>query len=103
MGKYTLHTDEVGDMAHIPSLRSELNRSLGDLVPAVHEEAEFVFEEEFPLADGGFMPGVAPPPDTNLPAGASQSFAVFPTVVKLIARISSRVLVGLPLCEFSLA
>lgn len=33
--------------------------------------------------------------------GASQSFAVFPTVVKMIARISSRVLVGLPLCKFS--
>lgn len=53
MGKYTLYTDEVGDMAHIPSIRNELNRSLGDLVPTVHEEAQVVFEDEFPLKGDG--------------------------------------------------
>ena len=49
MARYTLHTGEVGDMAHIPALRGDLNRSLGDLVPCVHEEAQVVFDSEFPL------------------------------------------------------
>jgi hypothetical protein len=40
-------------MVHIPNLRSELNRSLGELVPCVHEEADVVFETEFPLDVNG--------------------------------------------------
>lgn len=47
----TLHTDEIGDNIQIPVIVNTLNRSLGDLVPLVHDEAVLAFDEAFPFDD----------------------------------------------------
>jgi hypothetical protein len=45
----TLYTDEIGDNIQVPVIQNILNRSLGDLIPLVHEEAVLAFEDAFPF------------------------------------------------------
>ncbi|TEB33115.1 cytochrome P450 [Coprinellus micaceus] len=78
--RYTMFDSEIGDNGHVAPIREKLNRSLSDLVPEVYDEAKFVFHDEFPLVD-------------------ERPFVAFPTIVKIIARTSNRILVGLPLCR----
>ena len=47
---YTLHMDEVRAPHQVPII---LNRSLGELLPLVHQEVVLAFEETFPLEGDG--------------------------------------------------
>ena len=51
--RFTLHQEEIGDHIQVPAIQSNFNRSLGFLVPEVHDEAIAAFEEAFPLEGNG--------------------------------------------------
>ncbi|KAJ3547022.1 hypothetical protein NMY22_g1818 [Coprinellus aureogranulatus] len=82
--KYTTLTvtDHPKDNIQIPPIKEKLTRTLGELVPEVHDELRATFEDEFPSKGEEWQPLVA-----------------FPSVIKLVARISNRVLVGQTLCR----
>ncbi|KAF5332161.1 hypothetical protein D9611_008152 [Ephemerocybe angulata] len=79
--KHTMWYDEIGDHLQVKPIRQNLNRSLGELLPLVHEEAVLAFEDAFPLTNEW------------------QSHEFVPALLKIVARISNRALVGLPLCR----
>ena len=45
--------DEVRAPHQVPIIMNILNRSLGELLPLVHQEVVLAFEETFPLEEGG--------------------------------------------------
>ncbi|KAJ7137551.1 cytochrome P450 [Mycena crocata] len=69
---------------HDNVVRSTLTRNLGRCFPDVHDEIVCAFDDVLPL-DGQ--------------AQDWQSFQVLPGVMKIVARTSNRLFVGLPLCR----
>ncbi|RXW20791.1 hypothetical protein EST38_g5070 [Candolleomyces aberdarensis] len=84
----TLHTDEIGDNIQIPVIVNTLNRSLGDLVPLVHDEAVLAFDEAFPFDDS-----------EGKSEDGWKSFKISRPIMSIVGRVSNRILVGLPLCR----
>ncbi|KAF5332141.1 hypothetical protein D9611_008153 [Ephemerocybe angulata] len=81
-GEFTMYFKEIGDGLQIGPIRHNLTRSLGDLLPSVHEEAVLALEDAFPLKENEW-----------------KSYVFMPSLLKVVTRISNRVLVGLPLCR----
>ena len=78
-----LHQKVVTDTVHKDVIQKELTRRLGDFTADVNEEIDFAFRKAW---------GVNTKDWTTVTAYNSMS--------EVISRISNRVLVGLPLCEF---
>ncbi|KAJ2936513.1 hypothetical protein H1R20_g580, partial [Candolleomyces eurysporus] len=85
----TLHTDEIGDNIQIPVIANTLNKSLGSLVPLVHDEAVLAFEEAFPFNRE----------DEEGSQDGWKSFTISKPIMSIVGRVSNRILVGLPLCR----
>jgi len=80
LGKYT----GIGSTEHpeaINAIRIDLTRNLGKLLGDLQNEVKFCFDKE-----------VGPCPDWT-------EITVYPTVVQIVAGLSARAFVGLPLCR----
>ncbi|TEB20019.1 cytochrome P450 [Coprinellus micaceus] len=75
-------TAEARDNIQIPPIKGQLTRLLDELVPEVHDEIKAAFDDEFPSGEEEWC-----------------SFVALPSIIKMVARISNRVLVGQSLCR----
>ncbi|KAF9060591.1 cytochrome P450 [Rhodocollybia butyracea] len=76
-----LFTDEL---YHIPAIRTKLNLNLGDILPHLLEEMYAAFEDIV---------------DTQIGDKGWSSITVYPTVCRVVCRVTSRVFVGKTLCR----
>ena len=98
---YTVAPDASVDLIHIKAIREQLPRNLACLFPGLLEEVELALDEMIPAAQGGTRRCSAPENRgamLSLPAGWVPVTA-FPTVARIISRVSNRVFVGAPLCK----
>lgn len=82
--EHTLFVKEIDDHVQTTVIRSQLNRSLAEFIPLVHEDMVLAFEDSFPMLEKSEQ---------------WNSFVVAPEIMKIVTRMSSRVLVGVPLCR----
>ncbi|KAI5890495.1 cytochrome P450 [Schizophyllum commune H4-8] len=67
---------------HIPVLQTQLTHNIHDLIPAMRDEMQAVFEDQVPTSGEGW-----------------QAVPALTTVTEVICRITNRVFVGIPLCR----
>jgi hypothetical protein len=93
--------DEVRAPHQVAIIMNILNRSLGELLPLVHQEMVLAFEETFPLEGDGQCLTFQSYASSILSAFPTdwKSFAISRPIMNIIGRISNRVIVGLPLCK----
>ncbi|CAK5271274.1 unnamed protein product [Mycena citricolor] len=80
--RYTQGHELLDNPYHIATVRTSLTRNLGRIFPEVRDEIECAFDDVFAL----------PEDDWKL-------IPVLPSIMKVIARTSNRLFVGLPLCR----
>ena len=93
--------DEVRTPHQVAIIMNILNRSLGELLPLVHEETVLAFEEAFPLEGDGRCLAFRfyTFPVLSKWFTGWKSFTISRPIMNIVGRISNRVLVGLPLCK----
>ncbi|KIJ50513.1 hypothetical protein M422DRAFT_27187 [Sphaerobolus stellatus SS14] len=80
-GKYFLGPTINTNRYHVPIVRNQLTRNLGHLFDDIREEGALAIEENIPITDEW----------TNI--------KVYPALLQVIARMSNRTFVGVPLCR----
>ncbi len=91
--------DTVVNAYHIGMVRSDLTKNINNILPDMHDELEQCFPEIVPMTDGAlsfhrecaFMLILLSIEWTAVPAMAKMS--------QIVARVSSRIFVGVPICE----
>ncbi|KAF8998395.1 cytochrome P450 [Cyathus striatus] len=78
---YTMGSELTNDPIHVPVVRNNLTRNLAFVVPELREEIEASFND------------IIPPSQEWTP------FKVSEVLLKIVARVSNRTFVGLPLCR----
>lgn len=100
--RYTMGEDTVVNAYHIAMVRSDLTKNINNILPDMHDELEQCFPEIVPMTDSAlpfhrecaFMFLFLFTEWTAIPAMAKMS--------QIVARVSSRIFVGAPICEFIL-
>ena len=93
--------DEIGDKVHTPILMRKLPRAAEQHFPEMLEEVRVAFGDTFPVDQGGRTRPFFLPRDQVAQSFAEWgSFPISDDVCRIIAQVSSRMFVGLPLCEF---
>ncbi|KAH9942847.1 cytochrome P450 [Amylocystis lapponica] len=80
--RYSVGADVVDEPHHVGTIRNQLTRNLGMLMPDVVDEVQMAFKEYIPVQGDEWL---------SVPA--------WPTMTQIIARASSRIFVGVPKCR----
>ncbi|KAH8818710.1 cytochrome P450 [Flagelloscypha sp. PMI_526] len=81
MAEYTMCPEVVYDVYHVSAIRGHLTRNIATIFPEMRDETVQSIADNIPLSDDW----------TEIPG--------LDTMMKVISRISNRVIVGLPLCR----
>ena len=102
---HEFHTDPY----HIDLIKEKLTRSLPAVLPDVVDELRSAIPQYIPTHGGGTCPPSTPPPIRDVLSaqeGCSREISAewttidaVPTFMGVVARLSNRVFVGLPICE----
>jgi hypothetical protein len=98
--KYTFGIDAQEYPYHTQVTRNHLSRNLQALFPVVYEEIHHAFSVITPLdQDGKFRHLLREDILTFFCAGWTK-VRIYPEIMKAMCRVSNRLFVGLPLCEW---
>jgi hypothetical protein len=82
--QYTmLHPKIITDTVHEDVIRKELTKGLADYIEDMQEEIDFAFKKIWGTDNSEWV-----------------EICAYDAMLEIIARISNRVLVGIPLCEY---
>jgi hypothetical protein len=98
-----MYSEEIDDNLQIIPIRDKLSKMLGKFVPEVHDELAATLEDEFHVEGDGDLFISSVRSGLLIVISDWKSFVALPTIINTIARVSNRVLVGLPLCEWNVA
>jgi hypothetical protein len=100
------------DPYHIPIIRSQLTRNLGNFFSDLRDELVLAFEEIIPPTEGKLFTTNTSPMLSSLANLVDINCAcrladwtkvrVYDNALKIVSRTSNRIFVGAPLCMFSL-
>ena len=94
---YTLGPQISANPYHVSLVRGKLTRSIPELLPTLYEEMVESFNRYIPATDG--LPLSCPLRFTHLKSQIDwSSIKLYDTAANVIAQVSNRVIVGLPLC-----
>lgn len=98
--EYTMGRSTANNLYHVPVIRNTLTRNLGTLSGEIYDEICNAFAHCIPATDGGSTPITVCGPVNSNSASRSEWTAVpaLETMMQVVARTSSRIFVGLPLC-----
>ncbi|KAJ6505852.1 hypothetical protein C8R47DRAFT_1209797 [Mycena vitilis] len=97
-GKLTMGRDLADNPYHIHTIRTNLTRNLHACFPDVRDEIVCAFDDVIQLQGSGafdFIPLVAPTSSYNIAEWIA--LPVLPTTMAIVARVSDRLFVGLPI------
>lgn len=92
--EYTISKSVAENQWHALVVKSELSRHIPELMPAIVDELDSAMSDEIPLTDGNAIAC-----ESNLLDWTP--LCAFEKAVNIVARISNRVFVGLPLCNLT--
>ncbi|KAL8897718.1 MAG: hypothetical protein Q9207_007070 [Kuettlingeria erythrocarpa] len=101
LGKYSTTDILLESDLHTRMLQTKLTPNLGTFIPAMKEELQLAIADTFPDCKG--MSQISWLPKIHLikseEAGEWTPVQIHPIFLKLVARVSARIFVGIPLCR----
>ena len=93
----------ANNLYHVPVIRNTLTRNLGTLSGEIYDEICNAFAHCIPATDGASMSITVWPVNSNSASRAEwTAVPALETMMQVVARTSSRIFVGQPLCAFVL-